>query len=416
MPGIRAPGLRAVSERLLISALPGEIRAAWLADDDRLEELVILRADKPQHLGDIYFGRVARIDRSLEAAFVELGLERPGFLPLAAWPGEPLSEGDAVVLQVTRAPSADKGAKLSGRVTPRPAGLEQLARGVKPPARLLQGQDPIARVLASKAPPAAIVIDDPDSFRDAQTRFAAACSALTGRLSLYSGPLDLFESEGVEAAIEALLAPRVALPSGGFLLFEPVSSMTAIDVDSGAHAESGGAARRALAVDLEAAAAIPRQVRLRGLSGLLVIDFLPLPARADRQQVVARLRAGLKADREPARATPMSSSGLVELTRRRGGPALHELQSAPPGHAGSGGGRDAVALAYAALRRLRVEALHNPAASLAIRAAAPVAAALEGAAAPARAALAGRLGRVIAVQAYPAEPLPDFEIVLGSRP
>ncbi|MGF1609319.1 MAG: ribonuclease E/G, partial [Kiloniellales bacterium] len=340
-----------MSGRLLISALPGETRAAWLADG-RLEELVILRADRPQHLGDVYLGRVMRLDRSLEAAFVEIGLERPGFLPLDLWPGKGLSEGDAVLVQVTRAPSDGKGAKLSGRIAPRPAGLEQLAKAAQgttgPPSRLLQGQDPIARVLAAKAPPEAIVVDDPEVFRTAQARFAAAGSAHSERVSLYTGAQDLFEREGVEAVIEALLEPRVALPSGGALLIEPVSSMTAVDVDSGAQSESGGAARRALAVDLEAADAIPRQVRLRNLSGLLVIDFLPLPARADRQTVVAKLRAGLKTDREPTRAAPMSSSGLVELTRRRGGPALHERMTVP-----QGSGRDPVALAYAALRRLR---------------------------------------------------------------
>lgn len=403
-----------MSGRLLISALPGETRAAWLADDGRLEDLVILRADRPQHLGDVYLGRVTRIDRSLEAAFVEIGLERSGFLPLADWPGKGLSEGDAIVVQVTRAPRDDKGAKLSGRIAPRPEGLERLAKAAQgtrsgPPALLLRGQDPIVRVLAAKAPPDQIVTDDPETFRAAQRQFAAAHSALAERVSLYSAAQDLFEREGVEAAIEALLLPRVALPSGGALLIEPVSSMTAIDVDSGAQVSSGGAGRRALAVDLEAAAAIARQVRLRNLSGLLVIDFLALAGRADRQSVVAKLRAGLKADREPTRATPMSASGLVELTRRRGGPALHELFTVPS-HAA---GRDPVAQAYAALRRLRAEALHTPGATLAIRAAAPVAAALEREAAPARAALAERLGRTIAVQSRSVEPPPDFEVVLG---
>jgi Ribonuclease G/E len=397
-----------VRRRLVISALPGETRAAWL-EDGRLVDLVVRRADRPSHLGNLYHGRVAKVDKALDAAFVELGLERAGFLPLGEGPGRRLAEGDAVVVRVLREAAGGKGLRLSARIKDPPPDLERRARSARPPALLLQGDDPLERVLAARAPPDEIVVDDPDSHAAISARLAARAGGARLRLDLEPAPL--FEREDLEGEIEALLEPRVALPSGGHLLVEPVRTLTAVDVNSGRHDGRGPAPDQALAVNLEAAVELPRQLRLRALSGLIVIDFLALPEGGPRRQVVAALRAGLKTDPDPARVHAMAPSGLVEMSRRRGRPALHELLTVPCGIGGGGRVKDPATLAFEALRAARREAASRPAAAIAVTAEPAVIAALEtGPAAAARQALEARLGRPLRLAAAPLPPGAPAEI------
>ncbi len=399
-----------MSRRLVISALPGETRAALL-EDGRLTDIAIRRADRPTHLGDLYHGRVAKVDKGLDAAFVELGLERPGLLPLSEAPGRRLTEGDAVVVRVLREASGGKGLRLSARILEPPPDLERRTRDSRPPALLARGDDPLERLLAAGAPPDEIVVDDPALHGEIAARLGGAETA-RGRLSLDLEPKPLFEREGLEAEIEALLEPRVALPSGGHLLIEPVRTLTAVDVNSGRHDGRGGAGDQALAVDLEAAAEIPRQLRLRALSGLIVIDFLALEQERARRQVAAALRDGLKADPEPARVFPMAASGLLEMTRRRGRPALHELLTAPCGIGGGGRVKDPATLAFEALRAARAEAAARPGAAITVNAGPAVIAALEtGPAAAARRALEERLGRPLALELETMPPGAAAEIV-----
>jgi Ribonuclease G/E len=401
-----------MSRRLVISALPGETRAAWL-EDGRLTDLVVRRADRPSHLGDLYHGRVAKVDKALDAAFVELGLARPGLLPLSEAPGRRLSEGDAVIVRVLREAAGGKGVRLSARIKDPPPDLEQRARGARPPALLLKGDDPLERVLAARATPDEIVVDDPDIHAEIKARLAGRGGV--DRLRLDLDPALLFEREGLEGEIEALLEPRVELPSGGHLLIEPVRTLTAVDVNSGRHDGRGTAPDQALAVNLEAAAEVPRQLRLRALSGLIVIDFLALPEGGPRRQVVAALRAGLKDDPEPTRVEAMAASGLVEMTRRRGRPALHELLTGPCGIGGGGRVKDPAALAFEALRAARREAAARPDAAVTLGAAPAVIAALgTGPAAAARQALEARLGRPLTLRPQAAAPGEPAEIVLDA--
>ncbi|MCH8002940.1 MAG: ribonuclease E/G, partial [Proteobacteria bacterium] len=344
-----------MSRRLLISALPGETRAAWL-EDGRLTDLAILRDDRPWVADNVYLGRVTARDKGLAAAFVDIGLERPGFLPLAEAP-KGLSEGDAVAVRVAREPGADKGARLTARGLP--DALRATAETLRPPALLRAAGDPIAAALAADPPPEEIVLDDPVVFQRAKARLAER-PELLARLRLDLDPEPPFEREGVEDAIEALLEPRVALPSGGYLLIEPVRTLTAVDVNTGGAEGRGGPAAQALAVDLEAAAEIPRQLRLRALSGLIAIDFLALRDLAARKRVVEALKRGLEDDPQPGRVFAPRRSGLVEMTRRRARPALHEILTEPCGIGGSGRVKDPVTRAYEALRALARAAARNP--------------------------------------------------------
>lgn len=401
-----------MSRRLVISALPGETRAALL-EDGRLAEITIRRADRPSHLGSLYHGRVAKVEKALDAAFVELGLERQGLLPLSEAPGRRLTEGDAVVVRVLREAAGGKGLRLSARIIDPPPDLEQRARDSRPPALLARGDDPLERLLAAGAPPDEIVVDDAALHGEIAARLGGGEDA-RGRLGLDLEPKPLFEREGLEAEIEALLEPRVVLPSGGYLLIEPVRTLTAIDVNSGRHGGRGGAGDQALAVNFEAAAEIPRQLRLRALSGLIVVDFLALEQERARRQVATALREALKDDPEPSRVFPMAPSGLLEMTRRRGRPALHELLTAPCGIGGGGRVKDPATLAFEALRAARTEAAVRPGATITLRGDPALIAALErGPAATARQVLEGRLGRPLTLEAVARSPGAAAEIVAG---
>ncbi|RMD60733.1 MAG: hypothetical protein D6826_11550, partial [Alphaproteobacteria bacterium] len=338
-----------MSRRLLISALPGERRAAWI-EGERLVDLIVARDDRPSLAGNVYLGRVGVVDRPRNAAFVDVGLARPGFLPLDEAP-RGLSQGDAVVVRVRREPTADKGARLSARRGDIPADLATAAQSATPPALLRPAEDPVMAALARLEAVDEIRIDDPQIFAAARRRLADR-PHLRARLVLDLEPAPLFERAGVEAAIEALLHPRVPLPGGGALLIEPVRTLCAIDVDTG-HDATAGAGRAARVVNLEAAAEIPRQVRLRNLSGLIVIDFLTPPDARTRADVVTALKRGFADDGRAVRIHAMRPSGLVEMTRRRVGLPLHEMLSDPCGIGGGGRVPDATSLAFAALRAVR---------------------------------------------------------------
>jgi len=395
-----------VARTLAISAQPGEVRAAWL-EDGCLARLEVSRDDVPSCADNIYLGRVSALDPALDVAFVEIGLARPGFLPRAEAP-KGLSAGDAVIVRVKREPGADKGARLTALRGALPPDLADAAARARPPALLHDAADPLAMVLDQGEPADEIVVDELSWHGRARQVFAQR-SELLARLRLDPGPQPLFERLGLEAQIDALLEPRVALPSGGHLLIEPVRTLTAIDVNAGRHG-AGGAGGQALAVNLEAAAVITRQVQLRNLSGLLVVDFLALGDPRARRRVFEVLKAGFRGDPNPVRIQAMRPSGLLEMSRRRARPPLHEILTEPCGLGGAGRVKDARTLAFEALRNLRAQASGRPLRHFALCAAPGVAAALEGDCAAARAALETSLGRTLEVTAEPG--LEGYRIVL----
>jgi Ribonuclease G/E len=384
---------RAVAGRVLIDGLPGETRAAVLDAADRPVELWIGHADKPEVAGNAYLGRVQRVDPALAAAFVELGLARPGFLPFKAAERRPV-EGEALAVRVTREPAPGKGAKLSARDVPPDAG-----RG-RPP-RLIAARDSLADLIRA-ADPDEVRVEGAARRRDLQQRLPD----LAARIAGHAGPEPLFDGAGLEAEIAALMEPEVALPGGGRLTVEPVTALTAIDVDAGAHAVSDPG-RGALELDLAAADEIARQIRLRALSGLIVVDFLELETKADRRRVTDALQAALGEAAAGTAVSPMRASGLVEIARPRRRKPLHEILCCPPRREG-----DATALAFDLLRRAEREARANPGRALTLVAAPDLAAALEGPARDALDALARRLGGWPALRRDPARPRDAAEILL----
>lgn len=383
--------------RLFVTAADGGRKIA-LVDDRRLVEY---RLDDPRtrsRIGDIHLGRVHRVETGIGAAFVDIGIERAGLLPLGEHAGTPV-EGEAVLVQVTRDGRDGKGVRLTGRPVlpglalvfdPHHAGVsisrrigdaeaaDRLQAAVRPllepgdgfivrsaarsatpealaaeAARLRGAWRQIEAARAGARPPACLYRDDAllALLRDAgagvdeivvptagaatalRDRLAAALPDLAARVVARPVRDWLPGLDEIKEQVADALEVEVALPSGGSLLFEPGRTLTAIDVNSGGAArESGGrraAERRFLQANLEAAAEIARQLRLRNIGGIVVIDFIDLEATAARRQVVAALEAALAADPAPCWIGPMSRLGLVEMTRRRRGPSLAEMLTAP---------------------------------------------------------------------------------------
>ena len=391
-----------MTSRLLVSVRPQETQIA-LWSDDRLIEFRIEREGAESLIGNIYLGRVTQVEKGLDAAFVEIGESRPGFLPLGEFDRAP-TEGATVAVQVVREPREGKGAKLTARpllpgrlllFDPQGGGaqgsglsfsarlqdkeerkrLAELMAGVegdgggfvlrraaagseaavlageaaglraiwqqiqerqgkaRPPQRLHR-DDPVIRMLRDYgADLQAVIVDSRRAAELLQQRCAAAMPDLVDRIVFepqrdwVPGPEEIWEQ--VEAALES----AVPLPSGGSLLFESGKTLTAVDVNSGRQVGDPygrpGAERALLRTNLEAAAEIARQLRLRNLGGVIIVDFIDLKSRDHRRQVTEALRRALSTDPAPCRVEAMSPLGLIEMTRRRHGPSLEELLSSP---------------------------------------------------------------------------------------
>ncbi len=403
-------------ETLLINAQAGETRLVWLKGGD-LVDLEIWRGEEDGTAGAVYWGRVDRLEPGMGAACMDLGSGTAGLLPLRTVEGEKLTVGTYLAIKVVRAaqPDGGKGAKLSARLGAAltwPPLAEALAaqRGKRRPGLLLAAQSP-ARVIQERRPNR-VLVDDVDLYQSLRRNVAERLPEGKNSLILHTDVRPLFEAHGVEGQFADLVQPSVSLPGGGSLLIEPGRTLTAIDVNAGQQLSGAGQDRLALAVNQAAVAAIARELRRRALSGLIVIDFLPLADEGARRDVVGCLRAALKTDPAASEVFPMSPSGLVEMSRQRRTVPLHEVLTRPCGLAGSGREWRADARAFALLRRVRPEAAAAPGRSLTITAPADVIDCLRtGAAAPARAALEQKLGQsLILTQGGDRE---EGEVVIG---
>ena len=290
--------------------------------DDRLIQATTEREGEGGPAGGIYLGRVVKLDRALNAAFVEIGLDRPGLLPLKKH--DSLSEGDAVAVQVRRDSREDKGVRLA-RFNAKP----DLIAGKQPPALLIP--PPMLWQTALRA----LVPERVDAIhcdrRGDGEKIIAAAPELAKKVQ--HTPRRSWEMNDAAAneEIAAALQEEVSLSSGGNLLIEPVRTLCAIDVNSGdagaRRGEGGGIAETALSVNLAATREIPIQLALRNIGGVIVIDFIDLEHRGKRDQVVEALREAVIIDPAIDWVGNMSRLGLVELKRRRSGPTLAEMWS-----------------------------------------------------------------------------------------
>ena len=259
-----------MKRRCVIDKAIGETRAAiW--EGKNLVELYTRRwsdAAKPR-LGDKFAGRVRKIEKSLGAAFIDLGTQPDGFLKFTTAPGAArLTEGVRLEVEITRESEADKGPNVK---------FLRLAPNSEPGR--LSGQS--LRTFAAN-------------------RFSEIC----------------FEEANVGTLVDAV-ETELAIPSGGTLTIERTKAMTAIDVDS-------GNAPSPYAVSLAACPLIAQQLRLRGIGGLIAIDFPNLRQRKQRDEVMRELESAFNSDFSPVKFAPLSRFGVAEMTRGRNGPSLDE--------------------------------------------------------------------------------------------
>jgi len=463
-------------DEVLIEVRPGRTRTALLSAG-RLVELIVEDAGQRSLVGNIYLGRVEKIIASLNAAFIDLGLPRSGFLALAeARPvgtkgqanetiSSYLCEGDKVVVQILRDPFEDKGPKLTTRLaisagtvvlTPGDrairisksisdpqsrAALQTLLEGLagpqegfvvrtaalaapnealtgdiaalretsarvqseashgQPPQLLHAEPDGVIRAVRDRliAGSSKVVIDDTATYLRAKAVLEKQAPEQRDRLVLHQGPAGLLAEEELADELERALAAEVSLPSGGTVIFSETPALIAIDVNVAGTA-GGGREQSSLKTNLEAADEIARQIRLRNLSGLLVVDFVSMKSKGNGAKLVEAVRAAVASDPQQVFVGGLTRFGLFEMTRKRGRPSLATmLGRVCPTCGGSGHGLSPETIAYSALDRLAQEAGHEPSQEFQLITGQAIADALSGSLAAALAALEERLGRKLTI-------------------
>jgi ribonuclease G len=301
--------------RILAASAPGEIRVA-VVDRTGVCDYALWRPGHPDGVGDLHRGRAGARMPAMGGTFIDLADGTAGFLPDSAGTG-PLAEGDAVPVRVVRAAQGGKGARLAAATGEPDAG--QATAG--PPALLARGPTPLV-ALAQAWPDAPIVIDD---------------AAIAARLPPVLRPRvqrvpHAFDPE-TEAACAALADQVVALPGGMRASITPTPALVAIDMDGGGASADRRAKQTAqFAANRDALPALLHQIRLRNLSGAIVLDVAGLAIRK-RQALRETIEAALAQDPLRPRFLGFTALGLAEILRTRIRPPLHEMLSGAPGRA-----------------------------------------------------------------------------------
>src|SRR6516164_2605736 len=338
-----------LQRELLIAAGAGEWRAALLEEGIPVE-LYVERGDRSE-AGSIYLGRVRRLLPALGAALVDIGADRPVFLPQSEFAprGKRLHEGERVVVQIRREAQGGKAARVTMKAPPALTAaaegwsnvLDRAAR-LDPPARL----HPIATFAAAlagvlPAAPDHIFVDDPAAIIDIHTAFPGAGAEQRPEAEW---PIEL------DAVFAEALAETLTLPGGGRAHFEATRAGVTIDIDSGTP-ETGSPEQTGLAANVAAAALVAQQIRLRNLGGGIVVDFVGLDGRAARERVRSAVADALASDPVGPRILGWTRLGHLELVRpRRGRPLAEALLERRPDGALV---KTAVTIAYEVLRALR---------------------------------------------------------------
>ncbi|WP_139052838.1 ribonuclease E [Thiocapsa marina] len=431
-------------KRMLINATqPEELRVATV-DGQQLYNLDIESPGREQKKANIYKGIITRVEPSLEAAFVDYGADRHGFLPLkeiarayfepdSVKPGsrvsikESVREGREVVVQIDKEERGNKGAalttfiSLAGRYlvlmpnNPRAGGvsrriegqdrselrdamsqleipedmglivrtagvgknveelqwdldyllqlwkaIETSAQDRKAPFLIYQESDVIIRSIRDylRVDIGEILIDNKAVFERAESFIRQVMPSNLKKLKLYQDEVPLFTRYQIESQIESAFQREVRLPSGGSIVIDHTEALTSVDINSARATKGADIEETALNTNLEAADEIARQLRLRDLGGLFVIDFIDMTPPKNQREVENRLRDALKHDRARVQVARISRFGLLEMSRQRLRPSLGESsQQVCPRCKGQGTIRGVESLALSILRIVEEEAM-----------------------------------------------------------
>ncbi len=407
-----------MKKEIIISVSSTETRIAIL-EDGQLVEIYVERPENERMVGDIYLGKVENIIKGIQAAFIELGLEKNGFLPFAdigshvgdytgfsetihkldagrnfykksAQIHSTLKEGQELLIQITKEPIGSKGPRvttdisLPGRLlvlVPHDNSvgvsrkisnqkerrrLRMLAKSLRPEgfgiimrtvavgkdlqtikadleSLLTIWQKTSEKAKKSKAPVLihkdvgmassiirdiftpdidALILDSKKEYARIRKYVLDVAPNLTDKVQHYRKKRPLFDVYNIEQEIEKSLSRKVWLKSGGHIIFDHTEAMVVVDVNSGKSVSQKDHELNALKTDLEAAREIARQLRLRDIGGIIVIDFIDLRDMKNRTKLLNTFQAELKKDRAAFDILPMSNFGLIQLTRERIRPSL----------------------------------------------------------------------------------------------
>ncbi len=437
-------------KRMLFNATQAEELRVAIVDGQKLIDLDIESAGKEQRKSNIYKGVITRVEPSLEAAFVDYGAERHGFLPFKEIAkqfmvndgGEfgrskmstHLKVGQEMIVQVDKDERGNKGAALTTYISlagrylvlmpnnPRGGGVSrriegedrnelrevmdqlQVPEGMSLIARtagigrnaeemqwdlnyLLQLWQAIESAAAEEKGPCLIylesslvvrairdlfqpdigeiLVDTPDIHEQALAFMSTVMPANVGKVKLYRDDVPLFSRFQIEHQIESAYRRDVTLPSGGAIVIDHTEALVSVDVNSARATRGHDIEQTAFNTNLEAADEIARQLRLRDLGGLIVIDFIDMESAKNQREVENRLRDALRHDRARVQVGKISRFGLLELSRQRLQPSLDETtHAACPRCSGTGFIRDIASTALHVLRILQEESMKENTAAI----------------------------------------------------
>lgn len=444
-------------KKILINATqPEELRVA-MVDGQRLYDLDIENRTRIQKKSNIYKAKITRVEPSLEAAFVDFGADRHGFLPLKEIAREYFSrrpkdqsgrtkikevikEGTEIIIQVDKEERGNKGAALTSFISmagrymvlmpnnPRAGGISRRIEGEertqlreamngmeipdgmgviirtagvgrttqelqwdlnylvqlwtaitkasdesKAPELLFQESNVVIRAVRDylRDDVDQVLIDSPDAFKQAMEFVEQVMPQYKSRIRMYEDSVPMFNRFQIESQIETAFQREVRLPSGGSIVIDPTEALISIDINSARATRGSDIEDTALQTNLEAADEVARQLRLRDMGGLVVIDFIDMLAAKNQRAVENRVRDALEIDRARVQVGRISRFGLLEMSRQRLRPSLGETSAIVcPRCTGQGTIRDTKSLALSILRLLEEAAIKERSAE--VRAIVPV--------------------------------------------
>ncbi|WP_205663170.1 ribonuclease E [Alteromonas facilis] len=430
-------------KRMLINATQQEELRVALVDGQKLYDLDIESPGHEQKKANIYKGTITRVEPSLEAAFVDYGAERHGFLPLKEiaktyfpegykFDGRPsikdvIKEGQEVIIQIDKEERGQKGAALTTFISlagsylvlmpnnPRAGGISRRIEGDERTelkqalnqldlptgmglivrtagvgksyeelawdlSVLITHWNAISKVAEERPAPflihqesnvivrairdylrrdiGEILIDKQSVYEQALQHIQLVRPDFVNRVKLYKGEVPLFSHYQIESQIESAFQREVRLPSGGSIVIDPTEALTSIDINSARATKGGDIEETALNTNLEAADEIARQLRLRDLGGLVVIDFIDMTPVRNQREVENRMQNAVGPDRARVQIGRISRFGLLEMSRQRLRPSLGDsAYNVCPRCSGHGTVRGTESLALSILRILEEESI-----------------------------------------------------------
>ena len=408
-----------MSVEILMNVTPSEVRVA-MVENGVLQELSIERTSKRGLVGSIFKGKVSRVLPGMQAAFVEIGLERTAFLhvsdlaiPSSKLPGdferdsdeprneninELLHEGQEILVQVIKDPLGTKGARLTTQISlparflvfipseasvgisqkiedederqrlreitekfsqemgggyiVRTAGegvledelradalffqklwpeIQESAKEAKPGAQIYEDLPLVIRTMRDRVHDELdrVMIDSKETFKRISKFASKFVPEIVDCLEYYPGERPLFDLYAIEDEIQRALEPKVQLKSGGHLVIDQTEAMATIDVNTGAFVGHRNLEETIFKTNLEAAQSIARQLRLRNLGGIIIIDFIDMADEEHKRQVLRALEKYLQKDKAKTKISGVSALGLVEMTRKRTQESLERILCEP---------------------------------------------------------------------------------------